>query len=193
MPTHQKVVAVTKSKRAPKAEKLPNLPEFLNRKFNKTGQTRGADDDDIFQNRVSRRGTVLIPFSVWKKVVVFPTEGKFESGYIVLISPEEYFQHDDIAGELAKYSLKLGDNALIYYQKRDDWVRYNPEPNGHLVAQKRIAPLGGHYVARIPATTAIENGGKIIEGFFNTKNKGAGIRIFEYASIKTISSSKLQL
>lgn len=36
------------------AKKLPKLPELLERKISKTGQTRGADDDVIFQNRVSR-------------------------------------------------------------------------------------------------------------------------------------------
>ena len=43
------------------AKKLPKLPELLERKISKTGQTRGADDDVIFQNRVSRNNTVLIP------------------------------------------------------------------------------------------------------------------------------------
>ena len=32
----------------------PKLPQLLERKLSKTGQTRGADDDVIFQNRVSR-------------------------------------------------------------------------------------------------------------------------------------------
>lgn len=47
------------------AKKLPKLPELLERKISKTGQTRGADDDVIFQNRVSRNNTVLIPFHQW--------------------------------------------------------------------------------------------------------------------------------
>ena len=33
---------------------LPKLPSLLDRKIYKTGQTRGADDDEIYQNRVSR-------------------------------------------------------------------------------------------------------------------------------------------
>ena len=41
---------------------LPKLPQLLEQKLSKTGQTRGADDDVIFQNRVSRSNTVLIPF-----------------------------------------------------------------------------------------------------------------------------------
>ena len=40
----------------------PKLPALLDRKISKTGQTRGADDDVIYQNRVNRCNTVLIPF-----------------------------------------------------------------------------------------------------------------------------------
>lgn len=39
---------------------VPKLPQLLDRKIYKTGQTRGADDDVIFQNRVGRNSTVLI-------------------------------------------------------------------------------------------------------------------------------------
>jgi hypothetical protein len=35
-------------------KRLPKLPQLLDRKIYKTGQTRGADDDEIYQNRVSR-------------------------------------------------------------------------------------------------------------------------------------------
>jgi BstXI restriction endonuclease len=56
-----------------------------------------------------------------------------------------------------------------------------------------VNPLGGNYLARIPATTATENGGKIIRGFDQTINKGAGIRVYEYASSNTIDQCRLQL
>lgn len=46
-----------------KTRKLPKLPQLLDRKIYKTGQTRGADDDVIYQNRVARNSTVLIPYS----------------------------------------------------------------------------------------------------------------------------------
>ncbi|MBI1278342.1 MAG: BstXI family restriction endonuclease [Anaerolineaceae bacterium] len=60
-------------------------------------------------------------------------------------------------------------------------------------AQRRTAPLGGEYVARISATTATENGSKIIRGFNTTSTKGAGIRVYEYASNATIARCRLQL
>ena len=71
------------------AQRKPSIPNFLNRKIYKTGQTRGADDDQIFQNRVNRNSTVLIPFNIWEKI---PTvrDIEYENEFIVLISPNEY-------------------------------------------------------------------------------------------------------
>jgi hypothetical protein len=73
---------------------LPKLPQLLERKIYKTGQTRGADDDEIFQNRVSRTSTVLISYPVWKRHFTVPkAQRMFEKGYVVLISPTDYFGH----------------------------------------------------------------------------------------------------
>ena len=44
------------------ANRLAKLPQLLDRKIYKTGQTRGADDDELYQNRVLRSSTVLIPY-----------------------------------------------------------------------------------------------------------------------------------
>jgi hypothetical protein len=72
--------------------RLPKLPKLLDRKIYKTGQTRGADDDDIFQNRVSRASTVLIPYPVWTAHFTREQAARiFGKGYIVLISPSDYF------------------------------------------------------------------------------------------------------
>lgn len=51
----------------------------------------------------------------------------------------------------------------------------------------------GQYVARVPATTSAEGGGKIVRGFDSTSSKGAGIRLYEYASSEMIASCRLQL
>lgn len=182
-------------KRSSKAplNKLPKLPQSLDTKIYKTGQTRGADDDVIYQNRVLRNSTVLIPFSVWKNGFSFPDDGKFENGFIVLIPPEEYFKTENIDRELEKYSLKIGNNALVFYETREQWEINNPRKLDWKPATKRIAPLGGQYIARVPATTAANNGQKITEGFNETKAKGAGIRVYEYASQSTIELCRLQL
>jgi len=174
--------------------KVPKLPQLLDRKIYKTGQTRGADDDVIFQNRVGRNSTVLIPYQFWNESFSYPeNERNFENGFIVLIPPAVYFKDKDFSNILKKKSLILGKNCLVFYQTRQDWDRFNPEKIGWKPAQKRNAPLGGNYVARVPATTALDNGAKTIQGFTTTTGKGAGIRLYEYASSATIQKCRLQL
>jgi hypothetical protein len=173
--------------------KLAKLPALLDRKIYKTGQTRGADDDEIYQNRVGRNSTILIPFSQFHKF----TDDKiyqmdFENGYIALISPDTYFKKD--ANTLLKnLKLVLGKNLLVFYETREQWNNHNPFAKKLKPAKNRKNPLGGEFVARIPATTAIEKGEKISYGFNETKNKGAGIRAYEYASSKIITETRLQL
>ncbi|KAF0180844.1 MAG: Restriction endonuclease type II BstXI [Limisphaerales bacterium] len=174
--------------------RLPKLPQLLDRKIYKTGQTRGADDDVIYQNRVSRSSTVLIPYRCWD-LCANPQDGGdgYESGFIVLLSPLEYFGKPNITEELAAKGLALGTNALVFYETREAWQAHNPDTLKWKPAKRRTNPLGGRYVARIPATTATENGGRIIRGFDVTSNKGAGIRVYEYASSATTAECRLQL
>lgn len=171
----------------------PKLPKLLQNKIYKTGQTRGADDDVIYQNRVARSSTVLIPYQFANPIIYPEGEGEFENGFIVLISPKTYFSDKKITTTLKKQRLILGENSLIFFETRQDWENYNPEKIGWRPAKNRKAPLGGNYVARVPATTAIKNSGKIIRGFNTTSNKGAGIRFYEYASSRTINEVRTQL
>ena len=178
------------------AKRLPKLPDLLGRKISKTGQTRGADDDVIYQNRVNRSNTVLIPYKNWK-ICAKPQDGtdNYESGFIVLLSPSEYFGSPKITNELAAKGLALGTNALVFYETREQWDKNNPEKLGWEIAKKRTAPLGGNYVARVPATTSKDKAKakKIIVGFHKTKPKGAGIRVYEYASQATLGKCRFQL
>ena len=174
--------------------RLPKLPQLLARKIYKTGQTRGADDDEIFQNRVSRNSTVLITLPVW--VEHFgrrAAEQRYEKGYIVLISPTDYFSHLQHGNNLADQGLVLGKNALVFYETREQWSANNPDTLGWQSAENRRNPLGGQYVARISATTATEEGAKIIRGFNTTAAKGAGIRVYEYADEREIKWCRNQL
>jgi hypothetical protein len=182
-------------RRKSKAKKsLPALPTLLDRKIYKTGQTRGADDDVIYQNRVSRSSTVLIPYSCWEACSK-PQDGssEYENGFIVLISPSDYFGARNISEVLRARGLAIGSNALVFYETRDQWKASNPDDLKWKAAKKRTKPLGGQYISRIPATTAAEDSGKIIRGFDGTKMKGAGIRVYEYASTATIAKCRLQL
>ncbi|MBO0347693.1 BstXI family restriction endonuclease [Phormidium pseudopriestleyi FRX01] len=166
-----------------KLKNPPTLPQVLKDKIYKTGQTRGSDNDVIYQNRVNRNNTVLIPYEFWDQVSLPPSgESCFEKGFICLIKPQDYFTNSNIESDLQERSLTLGVNALVFYQKRLDWGKYNPERLGWNLANNRTNPLQGNYVARVAATTSSTNGEKICRGFNKTSMKGAGIRLFEYAS-----------
>ncbi|MBQ9368025.1 MAG: BstXI family restriction endonuclease [Victivallales bacterium] len=165
----------------------PKLPKLLEVKIYKTGQTRGADNDVIYQNRVSRSSTVLIPYSVWHNHLI-ARNMEFENGYIVLIPPSITDLH-----ELEREGLCLGNNSLYFYETRHDWDNYNPQHRHLLVATSRKAPLGGHFVARVPATNSTSDGSKINLGFTDSSLKGAGIRVYEYASSEQITQCSLQL
>jgi len=175
------------------AQRLPRLPALLHRKLYKTGQTRGADDDEIYQNRVLRQSTVLIPYNCWD-LCALPPDGSenYENGFITLISPSDYFETENIEEVLAAKGLSIGRNALVFYETREQWNLHNPAELNWTVARRRRPPLAGRYVARVPATTAAD-GRKILRGFETRKPKGAGIRVYEYASTETIAKCRDQL
>ena len=81
----------------------------------------------------------------------------------------------------------------LVYETRAQWSGNNPDTLGWQPAESRLNPLGGQYVARISATTAIEAGAKIIRGFDTTASKGAGIRVYEYAGENVIKQCRSQL
>lgn len=168
----------------------PRLPKLLDRKIYKTGQTRGADDDQIYQNRVGRASTVLIPLAVYVEHEAIRNMN-YENGFIVLVKPSEYFEKYGDAG-LVNYGLKIGDNALIFYELREDWNEWNPEQRGYTEPNSRVSPLGGEYVARIANTTAAGDE-RINRGYTSTGLKGAGIRLFEYAPNNIIAQCRTQL
>lgn len=172
--------------------RVPKLPQLLDRKIYKTGQTRGADDDVIYQNRVGRNSTVLIPYGLWVQCQLTAPQ-VYENGFIVLISPADYFATQSITTQLAAQGLTLGVNALVFYETREHWVAHNPDALQWTPATQRTNPLGGQYVARVPATTAAVNGEKVNRGFTLTAMKGAGIRVYEYASTTTIDHCRQQL
>jgi hypothetical protein len=177
---------------AARVPRLPRLPQLLDRKIYKSGQTRGADNDEIFQNRVGRNSTVLIPHAFWP-VCRPENNGPYENGYVVLVQPSWYFQQEDPTAALAAEGLAIGTNALVFYQRRSDWLEQPPANLGWTVATSRLPPLGGHYVARVAATTAADGGERINLGFTTTAQKGLGIRVYEYAPLETIRQTRVQL
>ena len=92
-------------------KKTPSLPQFLKGKIHKTGQTRGADDDVIFQNRVNRNGTVLIPYDVFDLTInALENNRKFENGFLVLINPVDYFWKEN-------FQIDHFLNLSVYFSK----------------------------------------------------------------------------
>jgi hypothetical protein len=183
-----------------KTLRIERLPDLLERKLYKTGQTRGATPREIYQNRVSRSSTVLIPLDFWESCAV-PSDGtdSYENGAIALVSPDFYFNTPDVDQVLERKGLKLGDNALLLFLKRSDWVDFAPPkgaklPNGQLFvpANSRTAPLGGVYISRIHSTTSA-SGAAMTEGYNQTEMRGAGIRVYEYASARVLAETRLQL
>ncbi|MEZ4959300.1 MAG: BstXI family restriction endonuclease [Saprospiraceae bacterium] len=176
-----------------KKQKIPKLPKLLNSKIYKTGQTRGATDDEIYQNRVNRNSTVIIPYSVFDLCKVAPNNnGKFENGFIVIIKPEDYFDNKEFIKEMGGRGIFLGQNSLLFYETREQWNKYNPNLKQLNFANSRTNPLGGVYVARVPSTTSLSDE-KILHGYTTSGLKGAGIRVYEYASKKIISDCQFQL
>lgn len=174
-------------------KRIPSLPKLLQSKIYKTGQTRGADDDVIFQNRVNRNSTVLIPYEFFEISKIAPdNDSIFENGYIVLINPSFYFTTENVSEILNSKGLILGENCLLFYETRREWNEFNPIEKNLELAQSRIAPLEGQYVARVPSTTSA-NDEKLNLGFSTSKLKGAGIRIYEYASSQIIKDTQRQL
>ena len=178
----------------PKLSARTGFPKGIGDKIYKTGQTRGAENDEIYQNRVSRDSTVLIPLPIWNAVRDKLPRNGFHRGYIVFAHPEEYFdsnmnRRSDIDPELV-----LGVNLLIFYRTRNDWTEFNPLKLNWTFATSRTPPLGGEYIARVPDTTS-DNDEQIFHGYTSsdTGGKGAGIRFFEYASPRTLERTRYQL
>ena len=185
------------------AKRLKKLPSLVDRKIYKTGQTRGASNSEIYQNRVSRNSTVLIPYSQWAACRhPYSNEDEYENGSIVLVDPEWYFTTADADQILLKEGIELGNNAVLLYLRRSQWNRYGAQyhdvgvlPNGKPFCApiRRDKPIGGTVLARVHGTTADANNARVYIGYNETNLRGAGIRVYEYASSSIISDVKTQL
>ena len=178
------------------ARRLPQLPRLIGQKLNKTGYTRGATVREIYQNRVSRNNTVLIRYKDWSLCNPAVAE-TYEKGFIVLIEPSWYFNNNKADRKLRNQGIRIGSNALLLYEHRKDWDEFGPPGILHdkrklSVAKSRESPLGGNYFARIHDTVS-DTDSQVVKGFYTNKLRGAGIRVYEYASGETIKRCRLQL
>ena len=178
------------------ARQLPNLPPLISQKLTKTGYTRGATVRETYQNRVTRNNPVLIRYKDWRLCKPAVAE-QYEKGFIVLIEPSWYFTDNSAHKKLKRKGIRIGHNALLLFERRKDWDDFGPPRRLHnnnrlKVAKSRKSPLGGNYFARIHDTVSDEDS-PIVEGFNTNRLRGAGIRVYEYASQKTIRQCRLQL
>lgn len=182
-------------------EKFEKLPKLVEQKIYKTGQTRGATINEIYQNRVARNSTVLIPWNQLNECRHPYHNDDYENGFIVLVDPDWYFSDSGKDSELAAQNVELGKNAVLFYQQRRQWYKYGEEflqkgklPDGKpfCAPVRRESPIGGTVLSRLHATTA-KSGDSLYMGFNETRLRGAGIRVYEYASKDVIQKVKLQL
>lgn len=157
-------------------------------KITKVSETRGSSSNSIYQNRVSRNGTVLVRYEQWRKNSKLrkqAKEGFFETGIVVMIPPKEYFKD---TSRISSLGLELGKNALVLYESQNDLDLYPPEENGLNQATKRFdgESMGGEYLSWVIGTK---------EKVLPTGNllKGIGIPLYEYAPRDQMSDATLQL
>lgn len=181
--------------------RLERLPALLDRKLYKTGQTRGATVREIYQNRVLRNSTVLIPHVAYEQCKL-PDDGTdaYENGFIVLIEPSWYFDHADADEALQEQGIEVGVNALLFFQRRVDWINFAVADGATMANGKVFQPgtrrtgdLGGTYLARVHSTVAETDGEAIVRGYTTTAMRGAGIRVYEYAGSRALAETRLQL
>lgn len=179
--------------------RTPALPPLVHRKLYKTGQSRGATLNEIYQNRVLRNNTVLIDWD-FLDACREPHDGtaEYENGSLILVDPRWYYETGDSEQQLAMKRVVIGINALLLFKRKTDWDLYH-DNGGHLKdgrplrpATMRRSPLGGNFFARIHATTA-QDDDVIRVGFDSRELRGAGIRVYEYASASTIKLARSQL
>lgn len=161
---------------------LDGLPTEIKKKINKTKQTRGAQPYErvAYQNRVNRNGVAVVPYRFRDRL---HPEG-FENGHRIMVRPREYFEEGGrIRGDFDREVL-LGQSAFVYYDNRLDWLAFPPPAEWQPCPDRSGA---GHYIARVPATTAAEGGEEVVRG------EPQGIRFFEYAPAAEIEETVAQL
>lgn len=103
-----------------------------------------------------------------------------------MVRPQEYFAADGSKRTDFDDSVRLGESAFVYYDNRRDW-RQHPPPDEWMVCEDRSGR--GHYLARVPATTATnaEEAREVVLG------APQGIRFFEYAPPDAVDNTVAQL
>jgi len=98
------------------------FPKQLNKKIDKTAEARTGKG--IYKRRNNRNYRVVMHLSTFRNIISKNPDflKKFENGYAVRISPEEYFNPST---PLPK-EIELGKNAFVYYKTKSSYIKYPP-------------------------------------------------------------------
>src|SRR5699024_8677258 len=94
----------------------------LKKKIDKTTEARSGKG--IYKRRNNRNYRVIIHYSTYQKIINENPDflKKYENGYAVRISPEEYFESEQLAA-----GLEIGKNAFVYYKTIESYRKYPPK------------------------------------------------------------------
>lgn len=105
------------------------LPYRIRKRIKKTGEARSGDE--IHKRRNSRAYRVILQYNTWKKIKGKSTEStileEYKNGYIVMISPEEYFGKDyPKKNSTLEKDFKLGKTGFVYYTNIKSFREFTP-------------------------------------------------------------------
>ena len=109
-------------------KKISNfLPYKLKKRINKTAE--GRSGLEIYKKRNRRDYRVIVQYKTFKNSPISLFDN-YKEGYVVLISPQEYFgnNYPNESDELYA-DFKLGENGFIYYGSIDEYNTYKPLEN----------------------------------------------------------------
>ena len=118
----------------------------------KLTKTKDGRQGDLLYNRRNSRGSrVLIQYEMFKKLEEDHLN-KYERGYVVVLTPKEYFESKNTPKTDLDPRIELGKNAIVYYQLDDeDWNNLPIHKDWMQVVEKSSAKddWTGHFAVNI--------------------------------------------
>lgn len=108
------------------------IPYKIMKRINKTGEGRSGDEVYKRRNRRNYRG--VMQYVTWDRLKKgeLPSHilDEYEEGYIVWISPAQYFgsNYPNVSDALNE-DFVLGTNGFVYYKSQDELTKYPPLSN----------------------------------------------------------------
>ncbi len=123
------------------------------KKLTKTREARQGDP--LYKRRNSRTSRVLIQYEMFKNLETDHLN-KYKKGYVVVLTPKEYFESKDTPKTDLDSRIELGKNAIVYYQLDDeDWDNLPIQNDWIQVVEKSSAKgdWSGHFAVNITNAT----------------------------------------